>query len=172
MIVATAILLIVFLFAFGLLFLWLAKNESAIPSEPKSKFFGRLFNAQFVLVMFALLYLSLAHFTMYGALALGLEYDLSAPCDNVLVKTEYHYVNETAQNPSQTANNLLNKTIMFYADTCDNITYANEEYNVTALPTPPLTENYFTLFTWLLYLDMLVIGLGATVLIFKFLSRM
>lgn len=92
------------------------------------------------MVLFALLYFSLAHFTMYGALALSVEYDNNAPCENLLMNS--------------TTNGTL--TINHYADSCQSIT------------TPAVLETYFTLFTWLLYIDLFALMLGTLVLTFRF----
>lgn len=139
MFVESGLALVLFLFVFGGLFLWMAKNEN-MAQGPNDKQIGKVMKFQTIMVLFAFFYFALAHFTMYGVLGLSVEYDNNAPCDNVLRNTT-------------TVGNLTTYT---YVDSC------------ASLVTPPIQETYFTLFTWLLYIDLFAIALGTLVLTFRF----
>jgi hypothetical protein len=122
-----------FLTIYGVLFLFFSKEA---PSSPK-KGIKAVFSPKLALFLFGLLYLSMAHFSVYSALGLNVEYGWDAPCENVVA-------NSTDISATVTAYE--------YTDSCLSRT------------TPPISETVFTLFTWILWIDFFAIFVGALLL--------
>lgn len=106
---------------------------------------NRLFSTVHVVKTFflllGLLYLMLAHFSVYSGLAYSIELTNRAPCENV--------VNQSVYNVS------TDSTTYTYTDSC------------LSRATPVGVQRLFGAFGWLLYIDIFSMSVGLLLLSFK-----
>lgn len=130
-----------FLTLYGLVFFYVASNE---PPRQNNTGKNGLVNPRLFFILFGLLYFALAHFTIFVALGYNIEYGTMPECENVVVAS--NYVN--ASYTQYTYNNSCAGTI-----------------------TPPATETLFTVYSWLLWIDLIALAIGSFFLFLRMVSK-
>lgn len=136
----SAYILTFFLSGFGILFLILS---SQVP-PPEKKGIGSLILGKLIFVLFGLLYLSLANFTLYAGIQTGINEANFAPCTYILSNSTD--INSTT-------------TFYYFSNTC-----ATREASST-------TTTFRDLFGWVLWIDLLVLAFGSMLLFARLISK-
>lgn len=134
--------LTLFLFCFGVLWLWLAKETP--PAERKKNIVDRVINAKVAFLGLGFAYLFLAHYTGYAGVITGLEIGQLPTCE--------YLVNTTVVTGNTTAYTYLNP--------CSGVAVANA------------VRGQLEGLNALLILDVFALFVGATFLIFRGFSKL
>ncbi len=136
-----AYVLAAFLTFYGFVFLWIAKD---IPPSPK-RGAAAVVQGRVAFTLFAMLYLALAHFTVYVGLDYNIEFGNASPCEELVANSTFE--------------GSTNITVYSYFNNCE------------ALSVPGGTTSLFTIFSWILWIDILAMVLGGMMLFFRMISR-
>lgn len=126
-----------FLTVYGFLFIYLSTQEP--PASNKNWFTGKVLFAGLALV-----YLGVAHFTVYMALNYNIEYGNQPACENVVNTSNY-----------------LSSTVTQYTwiNTCD------------GRDVPAATTTLFTAYSWILWMNLMLLMLGSIILTLRWVTR-
>lgn len=124
----------VFMTFFGLLFLWMSAN--APHRDQERRLFRKILNIKSGFFCLGMIYLAMGTLSIYGAYGLNIEYGWNAPCENLLINST----------------------------TTVGVTEYNYVNSCASRVVPPLNTTIFTLFTYVLILDIFAAFIAIVIL--------